>query len=239
MEVLKIVCEGVTTSFRYPHFMQGIHPTYEMPPPATIYGHVCGALGEWIDPRGVRFAYHFTHQGKFDDVEHVHLLAKSTGKLKDSGMPKVLEGAINPFKRQQLFAPRLTLYLNKPEWAEAFRSPAYQVVLGRSQDLCMYSSVEVVSLEPNGAAYFEHTLAPYEVALSTAAGSVATMPRMLDHARNRQPQFARYVVLTRRVTRLIRIEGQPEPPRHWVDTETPRVDGAALGLWFHAFVDDI
>ena len=33
MKVLKIVAEGLTTSFRYPHFMQQIHPSFQMPPP--------------------------------------------------------------------------------------------------------------------------------------------------------------------------------------------------------------
>lgn len=58
MQVLKVVVEGLTTSFRYPHFVQGVQPTFEMPPPATIYGHICSALGEWVDPKGVTFAYH-------------------------------------------------------------------------------------------------------------------------------------------------------------------------------------
>jgi CRISPR-associated protein Cas5t len=237
MRVLKVVCEGVTTSFRYPHFMQGVHPTFDLPPPATIYGHICGALGEHVDPAGVAFAYRFTHDGKFDDVEHVHLLAKSSGKLKDTGEPKVLEGAINPFKRQLLFRPRLTLYLNKPEWIDAFRSPAYQVVLGRSQDLCAYTEVGVVNLVENAPAYFEHTLAPYFVHMNTAAGYVVTMPRWLDPVRGRQPVFARYVALTRRVDRLLRIEPATEVEPYWVDPTSPSIGDKQLGLWFHTFVD--
>ncbi len=62
MRVLKVVLEGITTSFRYPHFMMGVQPSFPMPPPATIYGHICSALGEWIDPKGLAFAYHFTAQ---------------------------------------------------------------------------------------------------------------------------------------------------------------------------------
>lgn len=237
MHVLKVTLEGITTSFRYPHFMQGIHPTFEMPPPATIYGHVCSALGEWVAPEGMQFAYQFTHAGKFDDVEHVHVLATKTGKLPDTALPKVLEGAINPFKRQLLFRPRLTLYLNKPEWAGHFHSPHYPVVLGRSQDLCSYTHIETVELALGGdgdEAYFEHTLAPYRANLHTAAGYVATMPRFLDYAQNRRPSFARYLVLNRRVTQLLRFEGI-DVPSFWVDPSAPTVDGKRLGLWFHTF----
>ncbi len=238
MRVLKVVAEGLTTSFRYPHFMQGIQPSYEMPPPATIYGHVCSALGEWFDPTGVQFAYHFTHQGQCDDVEHIQLLSPEGGKLPGTTIPKVLGGAINPFKRQLFFKPRLTLYLNKPEWEPRFRSPHYAVVLGRSQDLFTYTSVSVIELERAERAYFEHTLAPYQMSLATASGYVILMPRWLDYARQRHPTFARYVILNRRVTQLLQFQGRSTPNDFWIDPTAPRVDGLPLGLWFHTWVGE-
>jgi len=238
MQVLKVVAEGLTTSFRYPHFMQGIQPSYEMPPPATIYGHICSALGEWFDPTGVQFAYHFTHQGQCDDVEHIQLLAPEGGKLPGTTLPKVLGGAINPFKRQLFFKPHLTLYLNKPEWETHFRSPHYAVVLGRSQDLFTYTSVSVIELERAERAYFEHTLAPYQASLATASGYVMLMPRFLDYEHHRRPTFARYVILNRRVTQLLQFEGMQAPNDFWIDPTAPRVDGLPLGLWFHTWIGD-
>ena len=83
MQVLKVVADGIITSFRYPHFMQQIHPTYDMPPPTTIYGHICSALGEWFDPNGVRFAYSFTVAGKVKDIEHIIVLSAGRGKLRN------------------------------------------------------------------------------------------------------------------------------------------------------------
>ncbi|MFB3765492.1 MAG: CRISPR-associated protein Cas5 [Methanotrichaceae archaeon] len=240
MKALKIVAEGLTTSFRYPHFMLGIHPTFEMPPPATIYGHICSALGEWVDPEGVEFAYHFTHQGAFDDVEHIHVMAQSTGKLPGTKLPKVLEGTINPFKRRMLFRPRLVLYLNKPEWEQAFRSPYYPVVLGRSQDLFTYTNISVIDLRLERQAYFEHTLAPYQMMLSMGRGYIALMPRYLDYSNQRQPTFARYVILNRRVhsEEFIHYEGKPEGAEFWIDPTSDQVEMAHLGLWFHKFVGE-
>lgn len=240
MRVLKVVAEGLTTSFRYPHFMQGVQPSFELPPPATIYGHVCSVLGEWIDPSGVQFAYHFTHQGEFDDVEHVHVLAPAAGKLPGTTHPKVLEGAVNPFKRKMLFRPRLILYLNHPEWEAAFRSPRYAVVLGRSQDLFTYTSVKVVEVTQAPQAYFEYTLAPYQMTLNVASGYVLLMPRYLDYAHRRQPSFARYVLLTRRVysTDFRYFEGYERATEFWVDPEAPKANGLSLGLWFHNWVGD-
>ncbi|MBC7105385.1 MAG: CRISPR-associated protein Cas5 [Firmicutes bacterium] len=239
MEALKVVAEGLTTSFRYPHFMQGVQPTYDMPPPATLYGHICSVLGEWFDPAPVRFAVHFTFQGRFEEVEHTHVLRPATGRLPGMNVPKALEGEVNPFRRTILFRPRLVLYLNRPEWAAAFRSPRYPVALGRSQDLFTYRSVEVVRLQLADHAYLEHTLAPYDLVRYTAQGIVVLMPRFLDYANNRYPSFGRYVVLHRRVHtgEFLRYQGEPAPA-FWVDPTSPEIRGDRLGLIFHRWVGE-
>ena len=241
MRVLKVVAEGITTSFRYPHFMQQIHPSFQMPPPATIYGHICSALGEWFDPTGVEFAYHFTHQNrrKNADVEHIILLKAARGYLPGTKIPKVLEGKVNPFERELLFHPRLTLYINRPEWEPAFRSPHYAVVLGRSQDLCTYTHVSVVELEQNDRAYFEHTLAPHEMALRTMQGVTVLMPRYLDYTQNRAPVFSRYVMIKERVAsdKFYQFSDQPNGP-YWIDPTTPAAEGTHLGLVFLSFTGE-
>lgn len=239
MRVLKVVAEGLTTSFRYPHFMQQIHPTFPMPPPATIYGHICSALGEWFDPTGVQFAYRFTYEGKVEDVEHIIVLGRSSGYLPGTKIPKVLQGNVNPFERELLFRPRLTLYINRSDWEPAFHSPRYAVVLGRSQDLFTYSRVSVVELEQSDQAYFEHTLAPHEMALQTMRGVTVLMPRYLDYANNRTPTFSRYLVLQERVfsEEFFEFSGRPNGP-YWIDPTTPVMKGAHLGLAFLSFTGE-
>jgi len=240
MRVLKITAEGLTTSFRYPHFMIGVQPTYEMPPPATLYGHVASALGEWFDPQGVRFALRFTYLRKGADVETTILLTPANGRLPGSSAPKVLEGQANPFNREILFFPRLTLYLDRPEWEEAFRHPRYAVCLGRSQDLFTYQRVEVVDLQPAEQVYLEHTLLPYEFTRFTAAGRSVLMPRYLDYRRLRHPTFERYLVLNRRIhTRrpehFLRFEGE-SLPQWWADPSEPWVEGDPFGVVFLSWV---
>jgi len=247
MRVLKVVAEGLVTSFRYPHFMQEVQPTYEMPPPATLYGHICSALGEWFDPEGIRFAVRFTFQTKFEDLEHIHQASTKRGDWPKRGdmkrlgwnYPIAVGGSVTPFHRELLFHPRLVLYLNRPEWVDAFRHPRYPVILGRSQDLFTYTSVEVVELEQATNAYFEHTLAPYSFARRTAQGIVVLMPRFLDYHRNRHPTFGRYVVLHRRVHSrdFLRFAGEPEM-QFWTDPTAPKVNGDPLGLVFHTWVGD-
>lgn len=240
MRVLKIVAEGITTSFRYSHFMHGVHPSFEMPPPSTIYGHICSALGDWVDPEGLLFAYHFTFKNSFEDLEHIHVVEGSSGKLPGTKIPKVLEGSINPFKRTLLFQPKLILYLNRPEWKEAFFSPKYTLVLGRSQDLFTYKSVSVTTLIKSPRAYFEATLLPYNMLLPIGQGYSVLMPRFLDYKRNRAPKFFRYAILKARVfsDQFFKFPNYPVPDQFLIDPETPLIKDAQLGLIFHSFVDD-
>jgi CRISPR-associated protein Cas5t len=215
--------------------MQGEQPTFLLPPPAPLSGHVASALGRWFDPGEGRFAARFEYQQLATEIETTYLL-KGTGdraKLPGTAIPKRLEGNANPFRRQILFFPRLTLYLDRPDWVPAFRSPRYAVNLGRSQDLFTYRQVEVVEMTPAEDAYLERTLLPYDWARRTGKGMVALMPRWIDYAAGRFPHFDRYVILQRRIFMrdLLQFPGTP-PPRVWADPTAPRVDGSPLGLVF-------
>ena len=239
MRVLKVTAEGLTTSFRYPHFIQQVQPTFPMPPPSTIYGHIASALGDWFDPVGVRFAYHFTYATKKKELEHTIILAESSGKLKGTKIPKVLEGRVNPFDREVLFLPRLTLYVNQPEWLPYFHSPQYAVVLGRSQDLFTYTSVEIVELEQAEHAYFEHTLLPYSSNRHTSRGYAVLMPRYVDYFVKRRPFFARYFVVQERIHNYqFPWFGNKPQEQYWVDPTTPEIKGDQLGLQFLGFVGE-
>ncbi len=235
MQVLKIQARGLTTSFRYPHFMMGVQPTYDMPPPATLYGHIASALGRWFDPAEARFAVRFTYRRKLEDVETTILLKPGRGKLPgNKTMPKALEGNPNPFRREILFFPHLTLYIDRPDWLEAFQHPRYPVVLGRSQDLFTYTRVEIITLQPTQEAYLENTLLPYAFARRTAAGRVVIMPRWLDVRNNRRPTFEQYVILRGRVhTRQFLRFGQEPDPELWADPTEPEIQGDPMGLVFH------
>jgi CRISPR-associated protein Cas5t len=242
LPVLRVRMIGTVTSFRYPHFAQGFQPTFEMPPPATLYGHICSAVGEYIPPASTRFALHFTHTGKFIDFqEHLH--------FKDPVQPF-------PFNRELLYNPALTLYLTDIGLESAFRSPRYPVVLGRSQDLMTYVSVDVVTLERHERAYFEHTLLPLDMAPRLREPTIAvTMPRWIDP--RRRPSWGQYALLQRRSLwpqeRLpaddwdedLSDDGldfeQPFPVTLWVDPDSPRdtrLGGIQRAIWFHRFVDE-
>jgi CRISPR-associated protein Cas5t len=239
--VLKIEMGGSVTSFRYPHLMQGRQPTYEMPPPSTIYGHICSAAGNWVDLATLEFGYHFTHEGKFVDFkEHLH--------FGDPIQPF-------PFDRELLFNPRLTLYVTPASLLDAFRHPHFAVVLGRSQDLMTYRSVRVVRLQRAERAYFEHTLLPlYMGPRLQGAMITVTMARYVDP--RRRPAWGTYTLLRDAAIwpplpessssdldegEGWLFEGDDQTVDLWVDPESPnhrKATDLKRAIWFHRFTDE-
>jgi CRISPR-associated protein Cas5t len=238
--VIKIEVVGTVTSFCYPHFKQGMQPTFEMPPPATIYGHICSAVGDYVPPDTLEFGYTFTHAGKFVDYkEHLH--------FGDPIQPF-------PFDRELLFNPRLTLYVTPVDLIAAFQRPYYAVCLGRSQDLVTYQSIRLVGLQRAEAGYFEHTLLPAELGPRLGADTIAvTMPRYISPRRVSNP--GSYAMLrdtaewpAPRDATASRYDDDEdemlvmENDEHlalWVDPESPphrKYPELRRAVWFHRFV---
>jgi CRISPR-associated protein Cas5t len=250
MRVLKIELEGITTSFRYPHFLVGRQPAYRMPPPATIYGHICSAVGEWIEASFLRFGYCFTYMARGDDLEHIHM-ATVAGEHFDKklGFVKNIEAEINPIPREILFYPRLTLYIQAQSSLErlyqAFCSPCYPVILGRSQDLASYRDVSIVELQSDCRGYFEKTILPWHFRDRTSAGTSVLMPRFINPRNRREVIWERYVVLEHRVfygvseetekgvKTMLRYEND-EPVL--IDPETPENHGMRRAIPWHSFI---
>jgi CRISPR-associated protein Cas5t len=234
--------------------MVGRQPTFDMPPPATIYGHLCSAAGAWLDPRGLRFAYWFDHAGpKHEDLEHFHTTTvsrSSTFAWRSEKVNKNVEILMQPVRREFLLQPRLILYTPNLELADAFRSPHYAVVLGRSQDLFTYTRVAEIDLEEASRAYADRTLLPGGWGRWRGFGVAIAMPRFIDYEQGRAVTFGQYVmVLDRR--RLDEHEdvlqegpsivgaapGAGAAHKYWVDPESPEFDGARRAVILHRFVE--
>jgi CRISPR-associated protein Cas5t len=210
MDVLRITCEGMVTSFRYPYFNHGVQPTYEMPPLATLYGHVCSALGDWFAPDECAIGFDFTHQGKFVDYEHTHLFGRKG------------EAKLSPFERELLFQPRLTFYLTRTDWLGAFLSPRYVVTLGRSQDLMRYADVRVVTLQETSDSYVAQTLVPLADSTPFQQTVALTLPHYVSP--ERQTVWGQYAWL-----KLPQAYHQPA----WVDRTRPLWHSLPRAVWWH------
>lgn len=262
MKVARITIEAPVASFRYPHFLVGRQPTYDMPPPSTIYGHIASALGELPDPRSIRFGYHFTAVSRASDLEHQHIIWQgSPEKLSSEEGAKFREwrkrhsvalgSAIQPTLRDFLFGCRLLLYLDPPSLAEAFADPVFCMNFGRSQDLAKIGKIEMVRLVEARGAYLENTLLPFrEMRPRTGYGVTAFMPRYIGPPPEREAHFDTFVVL-----REIVFAGQVDEsmvsrdshrrlingPNHgdemwFVDPDTNAIAGVHRGVIFHQFI---
>jgi CRISPR-associated protein Cas5t len=68
-------------------------------------------------------------------------------------------------------------------------------------------------------------------------GIVELMPRFLNYNNNREPVFARYLVINKRVKSTDFIKYSPEQ-YFWIDPDSPEYDGLNFGLLFHSFVGE-
>lgn len=249
MRALRVEVEAPVCSFRYPHFLVGRQLSFDMPPPSTIFGHVASALGEWPDPASLRFAYRFAVLGKGEDLENQHIVVPATGRFEADGEnhPKALDATVQPAKREFLLGAQLLLYLDRPDLAEAFVTPRFPVVLGRSQDLACYTKVEQVTLERSDRAYFEHTILPFEFRRRTGRGLTVLMPRYVGPPPLREADFDRFIVLRDTVYHLPHGEGDrfgsrqmvhPDdtPLELWVDPDSPERSGMHRAVWLDGFV---
>lgn len=258
MRVARIHLTAPVASFRYPHFLVGRQASYDMPPPSTIYGHVASAVGHWLDPAPLRFAYTVTSVAKTTDLEHQHVVSRyppeklsreEAAKLKKwrQQHPLSVGGTVQPVKRDFLFKVDLTLYLVPADLAAAFRRPVFPVVLGRSQDLACIVSVDEVELAEAPAAYFSATLLPFEWRAWTPFGTTVLMPRFIGPPPERDVSFAQYIVLSAPTSVFGGTAGQDagkhrilrtgSAERWWVDPTSDERHGGRRGIVMHRFVD--
>jgi CRISPR-associated protein Cas5t len=242
----KVVVEALTASFRHPHFLIGRQLTFEAPPPSTIHGLLAAAAGDYPDPASFEFGYIFSAAKKASDLEKQHVIYRQGGKLESDGViyPKNIEGSIQPYEREFLFRPRLELYLDPPELADVFLTPAYCLSLGRSQDLAAVVSVERCTLHECSSAYLENTLLPFEYRPHLPQGVTLQMPHWIGPAPRRETIFKRYIQLRPRVFAGEVSEG-PAPAANfrfldsgercwWTDPGSPLVQGLHRGIVFHS-----
>ncbi|HLH37598.1 MAG TPA: type I-B CRISPR-associated protein Cas5b [Bryobacteraceae bacterium] len=212
LTVLKVESSAQTTSFRYPRVQVGRLPTFDMPPPATIYGHLAGVLGEWFEPRDLEFTYVFEHSGKAIDLETIYPIERGAGKLtlakRGWPYPVNVQCETNIQRREFLLKPKLTLYLKSSDGEfierlrESFRAPYFSYILGRSQDLATCHNAKTIELEHSPEAFFADTLVPFAWRPWVSPGTTVMMPAAIDYERRRQAVQDRYLQITRPPLRI-------------------------------------
>jgi CRISPR-associated protein Cas5t len=250
MRVVRVQIRAPVTSFRHPFFVTGRQPTFDFPPPSTVYGHCASAVGSWPDPGSFFFGIHFTFRSKTRDLEHQHITTALGGKTRikvptpDGDARATTEIGVQPVLRDFLFDASMTLYL-PVELAEAFRSPVFPVVLGRSQDLAEITKVEEIDLDRPVRARLEHTLLPRSLRPCVRFGTTVLLSRHIAPPPARETTFAQYISLHDPVffgeepdtTRaFLKVDGISLEDL-WVDPTVHDDDGRHLAVWIHRLVD--
>jgi len=150
MEFLRVTITSWMSSFRYPKFQVGYQPSLPVPPPSTILGLLSAAKGEIVNPQDISFGYLFFHQLKGIDIEKVYELGRKTIKT-------------NILRREILYNCNLYVYIDDFNFAEFFRRPYYQLLLGRSTDLAQVHQIKRVQLDEKKGVTLGHTPLPLEL----------------------------------------------------------------------------
>jgi CRISPR-associated protein Cas5t len=243
MRVARVQIRAPVTSFRHPFFVTGRQPTFDFPPPSTVYGHCASAVGSWPDPKSFFFGIHFTFRSKAQDLEHQHITKASRMKL-PTGARATTEVGVQPVVRDFLFDISMTLYL-PAGMAGSFRSPVFPVVLGRSQDLAEITRVDELDLTRPVRARLEHTLLPRSLRPCVRFGTTVLLSRYIAPPPARETEFAQYISLHDPVffgeendtTRaFIQVEGISLDDL-WVDPTIEDDAGRHRAVWLHRLAD--
>jgi len=253
MRVTRVALRAEVASFRHPFFVTGRQPSATFPPPSTVHGQCACALGEWPAPEDFFFGLHFTYQARAQDLEHQHLVQALGARARTTisgraGVPEqraTTQGSIQPVPRDFLFGCALTLYLPHKVGA-AFRSPAFVLTMGRSQDLAEVVAVDAIELERSARVRLEHTLLPRRLRPCLRFGTTVLLSRYVSPPPERQAEFAQYVGLHDAVyagagaepnRALLDVPGV-DLEDLWVDPTAPMDDdGFPRGVWLHRLRD--
>jgi len=174
MKLYRVLITAQTASFRYPNFISSNQLSIKAIPYTTIAGVVASATG---DDRLVdfRFSYIFRYQSSYVDLETIYKFEKKGNSVNNKNVVQ------DPtFKREILFDCYLTLYFEDEKIANAFKSPIFQLLLGRSGDLAQVVEVKDIEVIKSNKAILNGTVVPFNEFKSS--GEIYAMPKYFDNS---------------------------------------------------------
>lgn len=141
MKVYRITISSWTSSFRYPNIISGFQPTLLVPPISTVLGFLNACSGQYLKHKQLHLGYYFQYGSKTVDLETIYQI-----EINNKGIPKN-QVKSNVIRREFLYDCKLILYITDERYTNFFKSPVYQILLGRSNDLATIEKIEVVELQ--------------------------------------------------------------------------------------------
>lgn len=172
MKLYRVLITAQTASFRYPNFISSNQLSIKAVPYSTIAGLVASATGndKLID---FKFSYIFRYQSSYVDMETTYRF-----KQEGNSVSNINEKQPAQYRREILFDCYLTLYFEDENIANAFKSPIFQLLLGRSGDLARVVEVKEVEVIEANKASLNGTIVPFNEYKSS--GEIYAMPKYFD-----------------------------------------------------------
>lgn len=174
MKLYRVLITAQTASFRYPNFISSNQLSIKAIPYTTIAGVVASASGDdkLVD---FKFSYIFRYQSSYVDLETIYKFEKKGNSVNNKNVVQ------DPtFKREILFDCYLTLYFEDEKIANAFKSPIFQLLLGRSGDLARVVEVKEIEVIKSDKAVLNGTVVPFNEFKSS--GEIYAMPKYFDNS---------------------------------------------------------
>jgi len=174
MKLYRVLITAQTASFRYPNFISSNQLSIKAIPYTTIAGIVASATGDdkLVD---FKFSYIFRYQSSYVDLETIYKFEKKGNSVNNRNVVQ------DPtFKREILYGCYLTFYFEEEKIANAFKSPIFQLLLGRSGDLARVVEVKEVEVIKTDKATLNGTIVPFDEFKSS--GEIYAMPKYFDNS---------------------------------------------------------
>lgn len=162
MDMLQIEMQGWSATPRMPFIISGSQKGGAICLPVPSYSILLGligcCLGRLVDFEEVRIGFVYTFGEITKDLEKRNRLKfdSKSGRLMQH--PDGQDVHLREFHT----LPRLTLWLNRPDWRMFFENPVGTPVLGRSQDILFIKRVARVRAERIEAGELSGTLVPFK-----------------------------------------------------------------------------
>ncbi len=174
MRLYRVLIKAGTASFRYPNFISSNQLSIKAIPYTTIAGLVASATGD-DSLVNFNFSYIFRYQSSFIDMETTYRFKQDKNSVSNTN-----EKPPAQYRREILYDCYLTLYLDNKNIAEAFKSPTFQLLLGRSGDLARIIEVKEVEVISSEEAFLNGTVVPFDEYKSM--GEIYAMPKYFDYS---------------------------------------------------------
>ncbi len=173
MKLYRVLITAQTASFRYPNFISSNQLSIKSTPYTTIAGVVASATGDdtLVD---FNFSYIFRYQSSYIDMETTYRF-----KQDKNSVTNINEKPPAQYRREVLYDCYLTLYFEEEKIANAFKSPTFQLLLGRSGDLARVVEVKEVEVIKSNIALLNGTIVPFDEFKSS--GEIYAMPKYFDY----------------------------------------------------------